>query len=178
METQRQDLATSIGLLALRLGVGGFLLTHGWGKLQMVLAGDFAKFGDPIGLGSGLSLALVTLAEFFCALAVMFGAATRLAAATVVISMSVAAFVAHAGNPWTMDAGYRLFMTKQASSWASKEPALLYLIPFLALVFTGAGGLSIDRLVGRWWRERRAKRTSIMPGVRRIAMLFRDSSSL
>ncbi len=178
MEAQRQDLTGSIGLLVLRLGVGGFLLTHGFGKLQMVLAGDFAKFGDPIGLGSGLSLVLVTMAEFFCALAVVVGAATRPAAATVVISMSVAAFVAHAGNPWTMETGYRLFMAKQASSWASKEPALLYLIPFLALVFTGAGGLSIDRLAGQWWRQRRSKRNSIVPGVRRIAMLFRDSSTL
>jgi uncharacterized membrane protein YphA (DoxX/SURF4 family) len=32
----------------------------------------------------------------------------------------------------------------------SKEPALLFLIPFLALVFTGAGRFSIDGLI---WRQ-------------------------
>jgi putative oxidoreductase len=149
MEARRQDLSTSIGLLILRLGTGGYLATHGWGKLQMVLAGDFAKFGDPIGLGSGLSLVLVMFAEFICALAVVFGAATRLAAAPVVISMGVAASVAHGADPWTMEQGYKLFMSGAAKSWASKEPALLYLVPFLALVFTGPGRFSIDAMLRR-----------------------------
>ena len=144
MGDERQDLTQSIGLLIVRLGLGGYLLTHGWGKLQMVLAGEFGKFGDPIGLGSSASLVLVTIAEFFCALAVMFGIATRYAAAVIVVSMSVAAFVAHGADPWTMEQGYKLFMTGASKSWASREPALLYLIPFLALVFTGAGGLSLD----------------------------------
>src|SRR5512134_322701 len=128
METQRGELASTIGLLILRLGIGGYLLTHGVGKLQMMLAGGFGKFGDPIGLGSAPSLVLVTAAEFFCALAVMLGLATRLAAAVIVVSMSVAAFVAHGGDPWTMEQGYKLFMAGASKSWASKEPALLYLI--------------------------------------------------
>jgi len=158
MNAQRQDLTQSIGLLILRLGIGGYLLTHGWGKLQMLLAGDFAKFGDPIGLGSGLSLVLVTVAEFFCALAAIFGFATRLSAAVIVFSMSVAAFVAHGANPWTMEQGYRQFMTGASKTWASKEPALLYLIPFLALVFTGPGRISIDGLLWPKWRKGRALR--------------------
>ncbi len=158
MDARRQDLSTSIGLLVLRLGIGGYLLTHGFGKLQMVLAGDFGRFGDPIGLGSGLSLILVTVAEFFCALAVMSGLATRLAAATVVVSMGVAAAVAHGANPWTMQEGAKRFLAGEAKSWASKEPALLYLIPFLALVFAGAGRFSIDALILPRWRAWRARR--------------------
>lgn len=149
MEARRQDISTSIGLLILRLGIGGYLVTHGWGKLQMVMAGDFAKFGDPIGLGSGLSLVLVMAAECICAGAVVFGAATRLAAVPVVFSMGVAAYVAHGADPWTMERGYLLFMSGVSKSWASKEPALLYLIPFLALVFTGAGRFSIDGMLRR-----------------------------
>ena len=39
---------------------------------------------------------------------------------------------------------------------ASKEPALLFLVPFLALVFTGAGRFSLDGLIWRHWRGRRA----------------------
>jgi putative oxidoreductase len=134
----------SLGLLILRLGIGGLMLTHGWGKLQMVLAGDFDKFGDPIGLGSGPSLVLVTAAEFLGALLVMLGLATRLAAASVVIAMGVAVFVAHASDPWTMEQAYKLFASGEAKTMASKEPALLFLIPFLALVVAGAGALSID----------------------------------
>lgn len=147
MKARPQDLPNSIGLLILRLGMGGYLATHGWGKVQMMLAGDFAKFGDPIGLGSGLSLVLVMVAEFICALAVAFGAATRLAAAPVVFSMGVAAFVAHGADPWTMETAARLFLSGASKSWASKEPALLYLVPFLALLFTGPGRFSIDAMI-------------------------------
>lgn len=160
MKAQRQDLTNSIGLLILRLGIGGYMLSHGWGKLQMVLAGDFGKFGDPIGLGSGTSLVLMVMAEFFCALLVIFGLATRFAAAPIVFGMAVAAFVTHGGDPWTMGQGTALFMAAKAKSWASKEPALLFLIPFLALMFTGAGKISIDELIWRRWRERRAVRRS------------------
>lgn len=157
MDERRKNLRNSIGLLILRLGMGGYLATHGWGKLQMVLAGDFAKFGDPIGLGSALSLVLVTMAEFFCALLVMLGFATRYAAAPIVFTMAVAAFVAHANDPWTMGQGAKLFLSGAAKSWASKEPALLFLVAFLSLMFTGAGRFSIDGRIWPRWRERRGR---------------------
>jgi putative oxidoreductase len=155
VDAQRRDLTTSIGLLILRLGIGVYLATHGWGKLQMVLAGDLDQFGDPIGLGSGASLVLVTIAEFFCALLVVLGLATRFAAVPPVIAMAVAAFVVHAADPWTAGRGYELYVAGTAESWASKEPALLYLVAFLALIFTGAGRYSLDALI----RKRRGAST-------------------
>ena len=158
MDALRQDRTVSIGLLILRLGVGGYLLTHGLGKLRMLLAGNFEQMGDPIGLGPVVSLILVVVAEFLCALLVMLGLTTRFAALLVVISMSVAAFVAHGSDPWTMEKGYMLFMSGVSKSWASKEPALLYLISFLALVFTGAGIFSLDALIWPRWRAHRAQR--------------------
>lgn len=147
MEARRQDLTTSIGLLILRLGIGGYMASHGWGKLQMLLAGDFDNFADPIGLGKPLSLVLMVTAEFFCALLVMVGFVTRLAALPVVFGMGVAAFVVHVDDPWSMEEAAKLFLAGQSQSWASKEPALLFLIPFLALIFTGAGRFSIDALI-------------------------------
>jgi hypothetical protein len=33
----------------------------------------------------------------------------------------------------------------------------MYLIPFLALVFTGAGRISLDAVLCRWWRARRSR---------------------
>lgn len=156
MDPRRSDAPTSIGLLILRLGIGGYLATHGWGKVQMVLAGSFDQFGDPIGLGSAASLVLVTIAEFVCAILVMIGLGTRFAAVPTVIAMAVAAFVAHGGDPWTMGGGYVLFTSGAAESWASKEPALLFLVAFLALIFTGAGRFSVDHLIGRG-RRRRAR---------------------
>ena len=147
MEAERKEMSASIGLLILRLGIGGYLITHGWGKLQMLLAGGAETFGDPIGLGSTLSLLLVTTSEFLCALLIVLGLATRLAAVPVVITMAVAAFVIHAGDPWTMEAAANAFFSGASKTWFSKEPALLYLIPFLSLVFTGGGKISLDGLI-------------------------------
>ncbi len=159
MEAERKEMSASIGLLILRLGIGGFLITHGWGKMQMLLAGGADKFGDPIGLGSTLSLALVTMSEFLCALLIIPGLATRLAALPVVISMGVAAFVIHAGDPWTMEAAANAFFSGASKTWFSKEPALLYLIPFLSLVFTGGGKLSLDGLIAMRRNRRQAATT-------------------
>ncbi|HUO83960.1 MAG TPA: DoxX family protein [Thermoanaerobaculia bacterium] len=144
-----RETATSIGLLILRLGIAGYMLTHGWGKFQMVLGGELDQFGDPIGLGSALSLILVFIAEFVCPILIIVGLGTRIAAIFPVAAMGVAAFVAHGGDPWTMGGGAQIFYSGASESWASKEPALLFLIVFLALVFTGAGRYSIDEIIRR-----------------------------
>ena len=156
METERQEMGASIGLLILRLGIGGYLITHGWGKLQMLIGGGAAQFGDPIGLGPTPSLALVTMSEFVCALLIIPGLATRLAAIPPVISMSVAAFVVHASDPWTMEAAAKAFFGGASKTWFAKEPALLYLIPFLSLVFAGGGRFSLDALIATRWKKRQA----------------------
>ncbi len=143
------DRNLSIGLLILRVGIAGYLATHGWGKLQMVLAGQHEMFGDPIGIGSKLSLLLVMFAEFVCALLVLVGAATRLAAIPVVIAMCVAAFVAHGNDPWTMGKAAELFFSGASKSWASKQPALMFAAVFLALILTGAGRYSVDWLIAK-----------------------------
>ena len=142
--------STSVGLLILRLGVGGYMLTHGIGKVQMILAGSYEQMGDPIGLGPVLSLWLITFAEFACALLIVLGLATRLAAIPLVVAMAVAGFVALGGEPWTMEAAAAKFFAGESEFPIAKEAAILYLIPFLALVFTGAGKYSLDaRIFGR-----------------------------
>lgn len=148
------DRTLSLGLLILRLGIGGYMASHGWGKMQTVLAGQYEMFGDPIGIGPQASLILTAFAEFVCAVLVMVGAATRLASIPPVIAMGVAAFVAHGSDPWTMQAAAEAFFSGTSKSWASKEPALLFLTGFLALVFTGAGEYSVDGLI----RRRKARR--------------------
>lgn len=161
MHAATQTMLTSIGLLVLRLGMGGYMLTHGWPKLQMVINGNFDSFGDPIGLGSTMSLLLITFAEFFCALLVVLGLFTRFAAIPLVIGMGVAAFFAHSSDPWTMGEGARLFQAGEADAWSSKEPALMYLSAFLTLAFTGPGLFSLDRLIWpKLAKSRRAESTA------------------
>ncbi len=153
---QRRELANSAGLLVIRAGVGAYMLTHGLGKLKMLLDGNFEMMGDPLGLGPELSLVLVACAEFACAALVVLGLATRFAAIPLVFAMGVAAFLAHGSDPWTMEEGARLFMTGQAEFWGSKEPALVYLFVFLGIALTGPGRFSMDELI----RQRLANRKS------------------
>jgi putative oxidoreductase len=125
---EEQGSWTSLGLLFLRIAAGGMMLFgHGWAKLTGFM--DIApSFPDPLGLGSTtFSLGLAVFAEAFCAAAVMIGLATRIAAIPLVVTMLVAAFVVHSDDPW-----------------AKKELALLYVAPFLTLMFTGPGKFSFD----------------------------------
>ena len=125
----------SLGLLLLRVSVGGMMLVcHGWGKLTG-FAERSSSFPDPLGVGSPLSMALATGAEAFCALAVILGFATRWAAVPLMVTMAVAALIIHGDDPW-----------------AKKEFALLYFFPFATLLLTGAGRYSLDAFLRRGGR--------------------------
>lgn len=131
--TDGNDSRVGIGLLFLRIGAGGFMLAfHGWGKL-INFGSRWGKFGDPIGLGPEVSLILTVFAEFFCSLALVLGLFTRAAAIPLLITMLVVAGIVHIDDPWN-----------------KKEFALLYAIPFLALIFTGGGKYSLD---AKWFRK-------------------------
>jgi putative oxidoreductase len=149
------DTMTSIGLLILRFGVGGYLAIHGWGKVQMVIDGQFEGFPDPFGIGPAPSLVLAAGAEFACSILVMMGLLTRFAVIPILITMLVAAFHAHANDPWTSDAGAKLFMDGKSKFPLSKEPALINLFAFAALLFTGPGRFSLDALL---WPKLKARR--------------------
>jgi len=124
-----------LGLLVLRLGAGGLLLMHGWGKVTDLVSGE-PQFVDPIGIGPLPSLVLAAFAEFVCALLVTIGLKVRWTAIPVVFNMAVAAFVAHGDDPF-----------------GEGELALMYLVSFLALALTGAGRYSFDG----WWKRRRRR---------------------
>ena len=140
------DFPTSIGLLLLRVGACGFMVLHGWGKVQMLIDGRSAEFVDPIGLGATTGLALTAFAEFLCAMLVGAGFITRIAAIPPALSMAVSAFVSQADRPLTSGEAVRQLVNgvSTAETYSSKEPALLFLAAFLALFFTGPGRFSVD----------------------------------
>jgi len=117
----------SFGLLVLRVAVCAMMLTHGLAKMSNFSA--LSQTFDPIGMGGTLSLSLVIFAEVFCAIAVILGLFTRLAAIPLIIAMCVAVSV-HFGQDF---------------KWM--EPALLYLTAFTAILITGPGSYSVDRLI-------------------------------
>lgn len=55
-----------LSLLLVRIASGGFMFSHGWGKMMKLIEGNF-EFGDPIGLGPEISLILTVFAEIICA---------------------------------------------------------------------------------------------------------------
>ena len=123
---------TDLGLLILRVSAGFLMLySHGWGKLTNI-GGLLEGFPDPIGLGVPASVTLTVFAEFFCSLGLIFGLLTRLAAIPLAVTMLVAVLVVHADDPW-----------------GKKEFVLLYLTPFITLMFTGAGRYSLDALLAK-----------------------------
>jgi len=88
------SLNTGLATLVLRLLFGGMFIYHGWPKLADY-NGMLAMFGDPIGIGSELSLILVIFAEFFCGILILLGLFTRFAVVFTFVTMLVAYFVAH-----------------------------------------------------------------------------------
>ena len=129
--TRYSDTAINLGLLLIRLTLGGLMIPHGYKKL-MNFAAKSAEFTDPFGIGHPVSMGLAIFAEFFCAILVMIGLMTRLACIPLIIAMSVAVFYSHDGKIFT-----------------DAEHAALYLGGYVALLFTGPGKISIDRVIGK-----------------------------
>lgn len=121
--------AFNIAMLVLRVGAGAMCMSHGYSKLVQ-FSSMKTKFMNFMGLGSTLSLSLVVFSEFFCAIFVIIGLFSRLVVIPLIISMSVALFVAHNGD-----------------IFGAGEKAGLYLTCFIALLLCGPGKASIDGMM-------------------------------
>lgn len=128
--TNPREIYTNLVLLIARLGVAGLMLTHGWPKLQMLMAGGEMKFADPFGMGVTVSLVLVIFAEVVCSVLIGIGLKTRLATIPLIIDLAAAGFIHHASDPI-----------------GTKEKAFLYLIIYLFILLKGSGKISVDYLV-------------------------------
>ena len=126
----------SSGPLALRVPVGIIFVAHGAQKLFGAFGGygleGTGQWMASIGLNPGYLMALLAgSAEFFGGLALIVGLLTRPAAAVLAFTMLVAIFSVH------IDKG--LFMSNNGY-----EYALALLAASVALLFSGAGRLSLD----------------------------------
>lgn len=117
----------NFALLILRIGFGGFLMTHGIPKIERLFESPI-KFTDPFGIGDTTTLILTIIGEVVAPIFIIIGYKTKLAAIPSAITMAVAAFVIHAND----DLG-------------TKEHALLFLIAFIAIFLAGPGKYSVDK---------------------------------
>lgn len=124
------DADANVGLLILRVFIGGALLTHGWGKMFGGLE-TFTGFVASLGVPAPYAMAfMAAFAESFGAMFLMAGLFTRPAALMIVCNMAVALGSALKGKPFS-----------------GQEAAWLYLVPALFFLLKGGGKWSVDRLV-------------------------------
>lgn len=122
--------STDFGLLVLRVTLGlSMLLLHGKTKL-MNFSAMAPNFEGIYGLPGNVNLGLAVFAEVVCAALLAIGLLTRFAALMLVATMATAFFMKH---------------QMALSGPASGELAMVYLAGFVALLFTGAGRISVDR---------------------------------
>jgi putative oxidoreductase len=129
--TKYSAAAFNTAMLLLRLVSGVLMMNHGYNKLI-----NFSKykvdFMNFLGIGSTATLALVVFAEFFCALFIIIGLFTRLAAIPLIVAMCVALFKSH-----------------NSDFFGDGEMATLYLGAYLVLLLVGAGRVSVDSMISK-----------------------------
>jgi putative oxidoreductase len=131
------------GLLILRLGIGIIMLVHGWPKLN-----PNSPMKGTAGFAAGLKQMGVPLPTFFAwvvalletvgAVLLILGLGTRILAIGFAIDMLVA--IVRARRPMGAK-----FSSMEAIGW---EFEFILLVASLALLFTGAGSIALDPLVG------------------------------
>ncbi|OYW74742.1 MAG: DoxX family protein [Verrucomicrobia bacterium 12-59-8] len=118
------------GLLILRVALGfSMLLLHGRGKM-LNFSATLEKFPALFGLPANVNLGLAVFAEVVCSALLIAGLFTRFAALVLAATMGSAFFFVHKSALVGEHNG---------------ELAMIYLIAYVTLLFTGAGKFSVDR---------------------------------
>jgi putative oxidoreductase len=131
-----------IAILVIRVVFGVTMLFHGYEKLidfSTMSSSDFwAKQVNFLGMGGKVSLALVVFAEFFCAIFLILGLFTRPALIILIICMAYAWLFTHKAH---------IFSKNEQGNIEGIESAFEYVLIYIALLLTGPGKYSIDKLL-------------------------------
>ncbi len=125
---------TDLGLLVLRISVGGLMLFHGYHKAVYGIDGIGGML-TAIGLPSFIAYGAL-LCEVVASAMIVLGIWTRAAAAALAGNMVVAILMAHLSTIFTVD--------PMTGGWTAELPAL-YLLGALALCFTGGGRYALTK---------------------------------
>lgn len=142
------------GLLVLRVGIGTAFMVHGYPKVFMGGAAGLAKGLAAAGIPGGIVAAyLAGMAEFFGGIALILGILNRPNTAVLAFTMLVALWF-HVGN---------------GDPFIKYSHALESCVLFVALLITGPGRFSLDRLF--WGDKRDSKR---IPSQMKVAKARHD----
>jgi len=118
---------SDLGVLVLRISVGGLMLFHGIAKLIhgiSFLVENMRAFGYAVYIG-----------EVLAPIAILLGFRTRIAAVLLAVTCVVAIAMAHAQD---------IFSISEHGGYAN-ELLMLYLLGSVALFFTGAGKFAVSK---------------------------------
>ncbi|MDI1479244.1 DoxX family protein [Polyangium sp. y55x31] len=125
-----------LGLLLLRVGAAALIWTFHMARKLADFSHELREFPDPLGVGHAASFVMALGSEGLCSILVALGLATRLSSLPIVFTMMMV-----------------LVLGARGFEGADVQSALLYALPYVALVLTGPGRWSLDhRLQGRWDR--------------------------
>ena len=130
----------SLLILAVRVFFGVMFFTHGLQKMMnfSVLSDSFPSV---LGLGSYTTLMVSIFCEFCCSLFLIAGLLHRLVLIPMIVTMAVAFFDIH------------------DAMMPEGELALIYLIVFIILFFTGPGRYSFDYLIDTKFKKEKSATT-------------------
>ncbi len=126
--------STDLGLLLLRIALGGLMLFHGMHKL-IYGVGFIGDMLAAIGLPSFIAYGSL-LAELVASLMIIFGIWTRLASVVFAGNMVVAILMAHASE---------MFSLSPMTGGLVIELPLLYLLGAAVLCLTGGGRFAVTK---------------------------------
>ncbi|MDB5221687.1 MAG: DoxX family protein [Chitinophagaceae bacterium] len=129
--TRYNPAAFNTALLVLRLGFGILLAHHGYLKISNFQQTQ-GYMMDFMGIGKSATAALVIFTELFCGSLIIIGLFTRLACIPIIIMFVVI-----------------IFKVGHADFFGKEELPIAYIIPFIALLFTGAGKISVDNMISK-----------------------------
>ncbi|MES2773418.1 MAG: DoxX family protein [Bacteroidota bacterium] len=130
------------GLFIIRVLIGVLMAIYGYQKLvdfgTQSVSNFWVKEINFLGLGGKVSLGLTIFAELFCSILLILGLATRLALLPLIICMGFI-FV-------TMN---KFEIIQTGENGPHMNDVFLYLMTYVALLFTGPGKWSIDYLIAK-----------------------------
>jgi putative oxidoreductase len=140
--TGTNDQLVSLGILLMRIAIGGVMFAHGSQKVLGIFGGkgmDATVSMMSAGLGlPAFFIYLSIFTEFLGGIALLFGALTRFFGIAVLINMLVAVMAVHFKNGFFAPTGF-------------EYPGTLAMIA-LGIIIMGPGKFSLDRAV--FWNER------------------------
>jgi putative oxidoreductase len=119
-------------LLFYRASIAALMIPHGLKKWTKLMAGGEIKFYNFIGLGPGNTLTIAVVTELVAPICILLGWWTRWWSASVCITMLVAAFLVHAGDPFD-----------------ERESSLCYFLMYFVLLWKGGGRWSLEEYLLR-----------------------------